>query len=136
MNTWQRFKNIRGQKKTPFGFRFSLTFMVTLEMLICLFASHYLDILIHQVITLNWTFPFELEQLIVCLLVGIVATSQLSRFFFHPIQRLIPVLTWWCRNCRQQKSFRLILYPMFPMNSKHLSAQLRDIPHFFRIVII
>lgn len=88
MNTWERFKNIRGQRKTPFGFRFSLTFMVTLEMLVCLFASHYLDILINQVITLNWTFPFELEQLIVCLLVGIVATSQLSRFFFHPIQKL------------------------------------------------
>ena len=30
----------------------------------------------------------ELEQIIVCLLVGIVATSQLSRYFFHPIKKI------------------------------------------------
>lgn len=88
MNTSEQFKNIRKDKKNPFGFRFRLTFFVTLEMLICLLVSQLLDRLIKQVIQVNWEFPLQLEQIIVCLLVGIVATSQLSRYFFHPIKKI------------------------------------------------
>ncbi len=88
MNTWERFKIIRKQKTKIFGFRFHLTFFVTLEMLVCILIAHLLDQLINKVIQLNWTFPMELEMLIACLLVGIVATSQLSRYFFNPIKKM------------------------------------------------
>lgn len=88
MNTWERFRKIRKQKSPPFGFRFRLTFFVTLEMLICIVIAHFLDKLINHVIPLNWTFPMALEMVITCLLVGIVATSQLSRYFFHPIKKI------------------------------------------------
>lgn len=88
MSTSEQFKDIRNQKKNPFGFRFRLTFFVTLEMLICLLVSQLLDRLINHVVQVNWEFPLQLEQIIVCLLVGIVATSQLSRYFFHPIKKI------------------------------------------------
>lgn len=88
MNTWERFKIIRKQKTHLFGFRFRLTFFVTLEMLFCILIAHLLDKLINTAIHLNWTFPMELEMLIACLLVGIVATSQLSRYFFNPIKKM------------------------------------------------
>lgn len=86
MNTQQRDLNIR--KENPFGFRFRLTFFVTLEMLICLLISQGINKVINKFVQVNWSFPMELEQIIVCLLVGIVATSQLSRYFFHPIKKI------------------------------------------------
>lgn len=86
MNTQQRDLNTR--KENPFGFRFRLTFFVTLEMLICLLISQGINKLINKFVQVNWSFPMELEQIIVCLLVDIVATSQLSRYFFHPIKKI------------------------------------------------
>ena len=86
MNTQQRDLNTR--KENPFGFRFRLTFFVTLEMLICLLISQGINKVINKFVQVNWSFPMELEQIIVCLLVGIVATSQLSRYFFHPIKKI------------------------------------------------
>lgn len=86
MSTQQQ--NLNSRKKNPFGFRFRLTFFVTLEMLICLLISQGINKLINKFVQVNWSFPMELEQIIVCLLVGIVATSQLSRYFFHPIKKI------------------------------------------------
>ena len=88
MKNSQQIKNHQTERKKPFGFRFRLTFFVTLEMLICLLISQGINKLISKFIQVNWRFPMELEQIIVCLLVGIVATSQLSRYFFHPIKKI------------------------------------------------
>ena len=87
MNTRERFETIR-EKKNRFSLRTRLTVLVTVEMLVCILIAYGLDLLLHQVVTIQWTVPLELELLLSCLLVGILVTSQLSRYFFDPIKKL------------------------------------------------
>ena len=87
MNTRERFETIR-EKKNRFSLRTRLTVLVTVEMLVCILIAYGLDLLFHQAATIQWTVPLELELLLSCLLVGILVTSQLSRYFFDPIKKL------------------------------------------------
>jgi len=86
MNVRERFEKVRQERGNRFSLRTRLTVLVTLEMLACLLVSYGLDLLFNRVFP--WKVPLELELLGVCLLVGILVTSQLSKYFFGPIKKL------------------------------------------------
>lgn len=86
MNTRERFEKVRQEQRNRFSLRTRLTALVTLEMLVCVLISYGVDQLLNKVFP--WEVPWELELVGVCLLVGILVTSQLSKFFFNPIKEL------------------------------------------------
>ncbi len=86
MNTRERFEKVRTEQRNRFSLRTRLTALVTLEMLVCILVAYGLDQLLNAV--LPWEVPLELELLGVCLLVGILVTGLLSKYFFNPIKKL------------------------------------------------
>ena len=86
MNTRERFEKVRNEQRNRFSLRTRLTILVTLEMLVCVLVAYGLDLLFNEVFP--WKVPLELELVCVCLLVGILVTSQLSKYFFNPIKKL------------------------------------------------
>ena len=86
MNTRERFEKVRREQENRFSLRTRLTIYVTLEMLVCILIAYGLDRLFNVV--LPWTVPLEFELLGTCLLIGILVTSQLSKYFFNPIKKL------------------------------------------------
>lgn len=86
MNTRERFEKVRQEQRNRFSLRTRLTALITLEMLVCVLISYGVDQLLNKVFP--WEVPLELELVGVCLLVGILVTSQLSKFFFNPIKKL------------------------------------------------
>lgn len=82
----------RKDKNQPRKFRFSLrarlTALVTLEMILCILFAYALDYLLNDLIPIDWEVPLMLELFAVCLLIGIVVTSQVSRYFINPIKKL------------------------------------------------
>ena len=86
MNTRERFENVRQKQQNRFSLRTRLTALVTIEMLVCVLIAYGVDQLFNQVFP--WTVPLEFELVGVCLLVGILVTSQLSKYFFNPIKKL------------------------------------------------
>lgn len=88
MNVRERFETVRKGRNNHFGLRARLTLFVTLEMLVCVLAAYGLDLLFNGLIPMQWVVPLELELVGACLLVGLLATSQLSKYFFNPIKKL------------------------------------------------
>lgn len=86
MNTRERFEKVRQEQRNRFSLRTRLTALVTMKMLVCVLISYGVDQLLNKVFP--WEVPLELELVGVCLLVGILVTSQLSKFFFNPIKKL------------------------------------------------
>ena len=86
MNTRDNFEKVRREQRNRFSLRTRMTVFVTVEMLICILISYGIDQLLNKV--LPWKVPLELELVGVCLLVGILVTSQLSKYFFNPIKKL------------------------------------------------
>ena len=86
MNTRERFEKVRREQQNRFSLRTRLTGLVTLEMLVCVLVAYGVDQLFNKVFP--WTVPLELELVGVCLLIGILVTGQLSKYFFDPIKKL------------------------------------------------
>ena len=86
MNTRERFEKVRREQQNRFSLRTRLTVLVTLEMLVCVLVAYGLDRLFNEVFP--WVVPLELELVGTCLLIGILVTSQLSKYFFNPIKKL------------------------------------------------
>lgn len=86
MTTRELFDKVRKEQRNRFSLRTRLTALVTLEMLVCILVAYGLDLLFNNVFP--WKVPLELELLCVCLLVGILVTSQLSKYCFNPIKKL------------------------------------------------
>ena len=86
MNTRERFEKVRQEQRNRFSLRTRLTALVTMEMLVCVLVAYGLDQLFNEVFP--WTVPLEIELVGVCLLIGILVTSQLSKYFFNPIKKL------------------------------------------------
>ena len=86
MNTRERFEKVRREQQNRFSLRTRLTGLVTLEMLVCVLVAYGLDLLFNEVFP--WTVPLEIELVGVCLLIGILVTGQLSKYFFNPIKKL------------------------------------------------
>ena len=88
MTVREAFEKVRNDQRNRFSLRTRLTVLVTLEMLVCALAGYGLDQLLNNVLSLNWEVPLVLELVFVSLLVGILVTSQLSKYFFNPIKKL------------------------------------------------
>ena len=88
MTVREHFYNVRKEQHNRFSLRTRLTALVTLEMLVCVLFAYGLDLLLNNVLSIGWEVPFELEMVSSCLLIGILVTSQLSRYFFNPIKKL------------------------------------------------
>ena len=86
MTVRERFEKVRQEQRNRFSLRTRLTALVTLEMLVCVLIAYGLDQLFNEVFP--WVVPLELELVGTCLLIGILVTSQLSKFFFNPIKKL------------------------------------------------
>lgn len=88
MNTRERFDKVRQEQQNRFSLRTRLTGLVTLEMIVCVLIAYGLDQLLNRVLPFGWTVPLELELIGSCLLIGLLVTSQLSRYFFDPVKKL------------------------------------------------
>ena len=88
MTVRERFDKVRKEQRNRFSLRTRLTVLVTLEMLVCVLFAYGLDQLFNNVLPIGWEVPLELEMVGSCLLIGILVTSQLSRYFFNPIKKL------------------------------------------------
>ena len=88
MTVREAFEKVRTEQRNRFSLRTRLTVLVTLEMLVGALAAYGLDLLLNNVLSLDWEVPLVLELVGVCLLVGILVTSQLSKYFFDPIKKL------------------------------------------------
>ena len=88
MTVRERFDKVRKEQRNCFSLRTRLTVLVTLEMLVCVLFAYGLDQLFNNVLPIGWEVPLELEMVGSCLLIGILVTGQLSRYFFNPIKKL------------------------------------------------
>lgn len=88
MNVREAFEKVRSGKRLRLSLRQRLTFVFAFEILCCVILSYAADFLINEVIRLPLIVPFELVLLGICLLVGLVMTSLVSKFFFDPIKKL------------------------------------------------
>ena len=83
----ETFENIRNQKNNRFGLRVRLTLFVTLELLICIGIALAVDALFKSIFQ-GIHIPLWIELAGISILVGVLATSILSRSFFNPIKEL------------------------------------------------
>jgi len=87
MKTREIFEAAR-ERKNRFSLRTRLVVFVTLEIEICILIAVGLDALLKQV----WEIPFEIPLLLelvgVSMLVGLLVTNKLSKYFFNPIKKL------------------------------------------------
>ena len=88
MTVRERFEKVRQEQRNRFSLRTRLSALVTLEMLVCVLVAYGLDLLLNKVLPIQYEIPLEVELIGTCLLVGILVTSQLSKFFFNPIKKL------------------------------------------------
>ena len=88
MTTRELYEKVRREQRNGFSLRARLTLLVTVEMLFCIFLAYVLDMLLKALFRPEWEIPLVLELIFVCLLIGILITSQLSKFFFNPIKKL------------------------------------------------
>jgi len=88
MTVRERFERVRQGRRNRFSLRTRLTIVVTLEMLVCVLVAYGIDVLLNNVFSIGWHVPLEVELLGTCLLIGILVTGLLSRYFFNPIKKL------------------------------------------------
>lgn len=88
MTVREKFDGIRSGGRSRFSLRTRLTVFVTVEMLLCILVAYGIDVLLNRIIPIGVQVPLALELLAVCLLVGILVTGLLSRYFFDPVKKL------------------------------------------------
>lgn len=86
MKTREAFELIRNQRDNKFGLRVRMTFMVSVEILICVTVAYSISTLLNKRISI--TVPIFLELAFTSLLVGVLVTSFMSKWFFDPIKKL------------------------------------------------
>lgn len=88
MTTRERFETVRREQRNRFSLRTRLTLLVTVEMLVSILLAYGLDQLLKKVFRAQAEIPLVADLIFVCLLVGVLVTSQLSKIFFNPIKKL------------------------------------------------
>ena len=88
MTVREAFEKVRQEQRNRFSLRTRMTIFVTLEMLVCVLIAYGLDQLFNNLLEFGLTVPLEIELICSCLFVGILLTSQLSKYFFNPIKKL------------------------------------------------
>ncbi|MGM9601289.1 MAG: ATP-binding protein [Faecousia sp.] len=86
MKTREAFEKIRNQQAGKFSLRFRMTFMVSVEILACVIIASGLATLINHRVSV--TIPIFLEFAGISLIIGILVTGFLSKWFFDPIKKL------------------------------------------------
>ena len=87
MKSREIFEQVREQN-SRFGLKTRLVVFVTLEIEVCILIALGVDALLAHYVRLPFDVPLILELLTVSLLIGVLVTSQLSRYFFNPIKKL------------------------------------------------
>ena len=87
MKTREIYDEVR-DSKNRFGLKTRLVLFVTLEIEICILIALGIDVLLKEVVQLPFEIPLIIDLACVSLLVGILVTSLLSRYFFNPIKKL------------------------------------------------
>jgi len=87
MKTREIFEVAR-ERKNRFGLRTRLVVFVTLEIEICILIAVGLDALLKQVLEVPFEIPLLLELVAVSMLISLLVTNQLSKYFFNPIKKL------------------------------------------------
>ena len=81
------FEEVR-MRNNRFGLQTRLVLFVTIEIEICILVALGIDALLGRFVPLPFEIPLVLELISVSLLVGVLVTIQLSRYFFNPIKKL------------------------------------------------
>lgn len=81
------FEEVR-TRTNRFGLQTRLVLFVTMEIELCVLVVLGIDALLKKFVPLPFEIPLILELISVSLLVGILVTIQLSRYFFNPIKKL------------------------------------------------
>ena len=87
MKTRELFEAAR-ERKNRFGLRTRLVIFVTLEIEICILIAVGIDALLQYVFEIPYEIPLLLELVGISMLVGLLVTNQLSKYFFNPIKKL------------------------------------------------
>lgn len=76
------------EQKNRFSLRNRLVVFVTLEIEICILIAVGIDALLKQVLEVPFEIPLLLELVGISMLIGLLVTNQLSKYFFNPIRKL------------------------------------------------
>jgi len=88
MTTREHYEKVRREQSNRFSLRTRMTLFVTVEMLLCILLAFGIDIFLNEVLHIKWKLPLAAELIGVCLLIGVLMTSRLSKYFFNPIKKL------------------------------------------------
>lgn len=86
MKARETFERIRNQKNNTFSLRVRMMFMVSAEILVCVILSYSLSSLLNHVIHIK--IPVLVELIVPSLLIGLIVTGFMSKWFFDPIMKL------------------------------------------------
>lgn len=86
MKTRKAFRKIGNRRANKFSLRFRMTFMVSVEILVCVTIGYALSSLMNDKMSI--TVPTFIELTVISLLVGTLTTSFMSKWFFDPIKKL------------------------------------------------
>ena len=86
MKAREAFEKIRNQRDNRFSLRVKMTFMVSAEILICVIISYCLSSLLNN--TVHIKISVLLELIVPSLLIGLLVTGFMSKWFFDPIKKL------------------------------------------------
>lgn len=86
MKPIEAFERIRNQEKNKLSLRVRMTFMVSAEIIVCVMLAYAMTLLINNIASV--TIPIWLELIVFSLLIGLLVTSFMSKWFFDPIKKL------------------------------------------------
>lgn len=84
MKAREAFEKIRNQRDNKFGLRVRMTFMVAVEIIVCIIFAYGISALLNNKIKI----PIFIELTFSSLFVGVLVTSFMSKWFFDPIKKL------------------------------------------------
>lgn len=90
MKAKETFEKIRNQRDDKFSLRVRMTFMVSVEILVCVILSYTLSTLLNN--TTHIKIPILLELIVLSLFIGSLVTGFMSKWFFDPIKKLLKAM--------------------------------------------
>ena len=90
MKARETFEKIRNQRDNKFSLRVRMTFMVAVEILVCVILSYSLSTLLNNISHIK--IPILLELIVTSLFIGLLVTGFMSKWFFDPIKNLLKAM--------------------------------------------
>ena len=88
MKAREVFQQIRNQKHRGGSLRLRLTWLVSVEIVVCILLALALYFVLDDVIDMNETWLLLLDLLVISLTVGSLVTQFVAKYFFNPIKKL------------------------------------------------